>query len=723
MLSLRFIQILYKFGAKVRLFYQLCENFSYFRRVKPNSTHFMARNNSTQSHFWRKFFSRLALVLLSVVIIVWFLPRTSGPQFRYDVGKPWMYSSLIASFDFPIYKTDEAIQSERDSILEAFEPYYNYNSDVEKEQIANFRNTFKNGIPGLGHEYIEIIADRLHRLYQAGVMSTPEYSRIGKDTTSTIRVVSGKTASNLQINCIYSTIAAYEQLFLDEKLAPQRPLLQPCNLNEFIRPNLIYDKDRSETEKNDLLSTIPRASGMVLAGQKIIDRGEIVDEHTFRQLSSFEHEMRRRSATSNTISSTIAGQSIFVLFLIALFTIYLALFRKDYFEKPRSITMLYSFITLFPIVVSLMIEHNIFSVYAVPFAMTPIFIRVFMDSRTAFISHVVMILICAAAVKYQYEFIIIQLVAGLVAIYSLRDLENRSQLFRTAFLVALGSSITYLALQLMQDNSIWQMDHDMYKYFIVNGILLLFAYPLMLIVEKAFGFTSNVTLIELSNTSKDLLRRLSEVAPGTFQHSITVGNLAIEIANKIGAKGQLVRTGALYHDIGKMYNPAFFTENQAGVNPLEKMGRAEAAQIVISHINEGLKLAEKYDLPSIIKDFISTHHGTGKTKYFYISYKNEHPNEKIDENLFTYPGPNPFTREQAILMMADTVEAASRSLPEYTEESISALVNRLIDAQVSEGFFEDCPITFHDINVAKQVLIERLKSIYHTRISYPELKK
>ena len=402
----------------------------------------MARNNSTQSHFWRKFFSRLALVLLSVVIIVWFLPRTSGPQFRYD---------------------------ERDSILEAFEPYYNYNSDVEKEQIANFRNTFKNGIPGLGHEYIEIIADRLHRLYQAGVMSTPEYSRIGKDTTSTIRVVSGKTASNLQINCIYSTIAAYEQLFLDEKLAPQRPLLQPCNLNEFIRPNLIYDKDRSETEKNDLLS-----------------RGEIVDEKTFRELSSFEHEMRRRSATSSTISSTIAGQSIFVLILIALFTIYLALFRKDYFEKPRSITMLYSFITIFPIVVSLMMEHNIFSVYAVPFAMTPIFIRVFMDSRTAFIAHVVMILICAAAVKYQYEFIIIQLVAGLVAIYSLRDLENRSQLFRTAFLVALGSSITYLALQLMQDNSILTMDHSMYKHFIANGVMLLFAYPLMLVVEKSW---------------------------------------------------------------------------------------------------------------------------------------------------------------------------------------------------------------------------------------------
>jgi len=289
-------------------------------------------------------------------------------------------------------------------------------------------------------------------------------------------------------------------------------------------------------------------------------------------------------------------------------------------------------------------------------------------------------------------------------------------------LVALGSSVIYLALQLMQDNDITSMDHSMYKYFAVNGVLLLFVYPLMLVIEKMFGFTSNVTLIELSNTSKDALRRLSEVAPGTFQHSIMVGNLAAEVANKIGAKAQLVRTGALYHDIGKMKNPAFFTENQVGVNPLDKLSRLEAAQIVISHVTEGLKIAEKYNLPGVIKDFITTHHGTGKTKYFYISYKNEHPDEPVDDSLFTYPGPEPFTREQAVLMMADTIEAASRSLKEYTEENISDLVNKLIDTQVAEGHFKYCPITFHDIAVAKQVMTERLKTIYHTRVSYPEMK-
>ena len=681
------------------------------------------RIKTTTNKYWRNALAKLSLVAVSVVIIVWFLPRTSGPQFRYDVGKPWMYGSLIANFDFPIYKTDEAISAEQDSITNQFEPYFNYNSEIEEAQVGKFRKDFQEGIAGLSNDYISIIADRLHMVYEQGILRTADYQRVFPDTARSIRVVNGKTAVSAGPREVYSEISAYEMIFQDERLAQQRQLLQRCNLNEYIEPNLIYDKELSDTERNDLLSGIAIASGMVLSGQKIIDRGEIVDEHTFRVLSSFEREMTRRSADSSEMSSTIAGQALFVGILILLFTLYLALFRKDYFDKPRSILMLYAMITIFPVVVSLMMDHNVLSVYIIPFAIAPIFIRVFMDSRTAFIAHVVMILICAAAVKYQYEFIILQLVAGLVAIYSLRELSQRAQLFRTALLVTLGTAAMYFALQLMQDNDITTMDHSMYKHFAVNGVLLLFAYPLMLVVEKTFGFISSVTLIELSNTSKDLLRRLSEVAPGTFQHSIMVGNLAAAIANKIDADAQLVRTGALYHDIGKMQNPAFYTENQAGVNPLEKMPRIEAAQIVISHVTEGLKLADKHNLPSVIRDFIVTHHGTGLAKYFYVSYKNEHPNQPVDDTLFCYPGPNPFTREQAILMMADKAEAASRSLKEYTEESISTLIEKLIDDQMADGCFRDCPINFRDINMAKQVLIERLKNIYHTRIAYPELNK
>lgn len=672
---------------------------------------------------WRNFLSRTLLVLITVLLIVWALPRNESKQFRYDIGKPWMYGSFIAKFDFPIYKTDEAIKEQEDSLLETYQPYYNYDPAVEKKQVSKFLADYQNGIPGLPHNYVRLIADRLHRLYQAGIMDTPEYNEAYRDSTSQVRLVSGNNAQSISLGCVYSTLSAYEQLFIDEQIAMQRPILQRCNLNNYIEPNLIYDKGRSETERNDLLSSIPPASGMVMSGQKVIDRGDIVDEYTYRVLSSFEREIKRRSATQTQITNTIIGQVIFVTLMVFLFTMYLGLFRRDYFNKPRSIAMLYTLITLFPVVVSLMMRHNFLSVYMLPFAMVPIFVRVFMDSRTAFVCHVTMILICTTAVRYQYEFIIIQLVAGLIAIYSLRELTRRAQVFKTAILVGIGSTFVYLALQLMQDNDFSSMDHDMYYHFVVNAVLLLIAYPMMYIIEKMFGFVSSVTLFELSNTNRGLLRDLSEIAPGTFQHSITVGNLAAEIANKIGANALLVRTGALYHDIGKMKNPVFFTENQAGVNPHDSLTYQESARIIISHVTEGVKLAERENLPTIIRDFIVTHHGTGITKFFYIKYKNEHPEEEVDPAPFTYPGPNPFTREQAILMIADGVEAASRSLPEYTEESISTLVNRMIDQDVTDGYFKECPITFRDLAIAKLVLIERLKAIYHTRISYPEMKK
>ncbi len=679
--------------------------------------------NNTEENYWRNLATKTVLVCITVAIIVWFLPRNEGRMYRYDVGKPWMYGSVIAKFDFPIYKTDEAIKHEQDSLLKHFQPYYSLNPLIEKKQVERFLHDYEQGINGLPKEYVGIVARQMQEIYQMGIINTNEYNNIFKDSTSMIRFVSGKNAKSLKVSSFYSTIAAYEHIFANEKLAAQRAILSRCNLNNYIEANIVYDKEKSDAEKNDLLSSIPLASGMVMSGQKIIDRGEIVNDYTCRVLNSFDKEMKRRSSTQDEIMTTFIGQILFVLILVMMFTSYLTLFRKDYFEKPRSITMLYTMITLFPILVSMMMKHNFFSVYIIPFAMAAIFVRVFMDSRTAFITHVTMILICAAAVKYQYEFIIVQLASGLVAIYSLRELSKRSQIFITAILVTISSCIVYLALQLMQDNQVFNIDPSMYTYFIINGIFLLLSYPMMYLIEKMFGFISNVTLFELSNTNKGLLRNLSEIAPGTFQHSITVGNLAAEIANRIHANSLLVRTGALYHDIGKMTNPVFFTENQAGVNPHDQLSDLESAQIIISHVTEGLKLAEKFNLPGIIKDFISTHHGTGLTKYFYINYCNEHPDEQVDKEMFQYPGPNPFTREQAILMMADTVEAASHSLNEYTEESISTLTNKLIDSQVAGGFFRECPITFRAIALAKSVLIERLKSIYHTRISYPHLNK
>ncbi|MFW9601384.1 MAG: hydrolase, partial [Prevotella sp.] len=379
-----------------------------------------------ESKYWRNIFARIALIAISVLVIVWFMPRNESQRMKYDIGKPWMYGSFIAKFDFPIYKTDENIKSEQDSMLKHFQPYYNFNANVERNEIAKFKKDFKFGIQGMPIEYINIIANKLHQIYQTGVINTPEYSSLARDTTNMVRVVVGKRAKSVRVNKVFSTMTAYEKLLKDHELTNYRLELQKCDLTDYIAPNLSYDKKRCTTERNDLLGSIPLASGMVMSGQKIIDRGEIIDDYTFRVLSSFEREMQRRNATVTEITNTLIGQIMYVTILITLLTIYLALFRQDYFSKPRSIMMLYSVITIFPVLVSIMMEHNIFSVYIIPFAMVPIFIRVFMDSRTAFIAHATMILICAAAVKYQYEFIIIQLVAGLIAIYSLREMSKRS---------------------------------------------------------------------------------------------------------------------------------------------------------------------------------------------------------------------------------------------------------------------------------------------------------
>ena len=675
--------------------------------------------------FWRNLSIRAAFVLLTTLLIVWFLPRNEGRKFDYEVGEPWHYGTIIAKYDFPVYKSEEALAQERDSLLRQFQPYYDYNSIIEAEEIAKLRQDLRNNNVSLPAGFEEHIIDRLHRFYQSGIMETPTYNRIHADTTNQVRIVFGKDAESVNINSIFSTMSAYEQLLNDERFAQERSLLQRLNLNNYIVANLIYDKARTESAKNDLLSGISPASGIVMSGQRIIGQGEIVNEYSFRVLNSMQKEIQRRSASKTQLTYNLIGNTAYVFILVLLFTMYLGLFRRDYFEKMRNIAMLYVLITIFPVLVSLMIEHTYFnfSVYILPFAFVPIFIRVFMDSRTAFLTHITMVLICASALRYQFDFIIIQTVAGLVTIYSLREMSSRAQVFRTALWVFLATCITYLTLKLMESSEEFDFESSMYYHFIINGVLLLLSYPMMFLVEKTFDFISVITLIELSDTNKGLLRKLSEEAPGTFQHSITVGNLASEIANKIGAKSTLVRTGALYHDIGKILSPAFFTENQqGGVNPHDSLTYKESAQIIIAHVNNGVKLAEENNLPVVIREFILTHHGCGLAKYFYINYQNEHPDEIVDKEPFTYPGPNPSTREQAILMMADTCEAASHSLSDYTEESISNLVNKLIDQQVADGFFAECRITFYDIAIAKQVLIERLKAIYHTRIQYPTAK-
>ena len=688
-----------------------------------NRQHQMSSFDFKNELTWRDFLIRAVLVIGTVAIIVWLMPRSTQFSFNAEKGRPWVYSDLSAPFDFPIYKSDEVINRERDSLMKLYEPYYLINKDISGKQIRQFYKDYSNGIPGLENDYLSIIANRLRDLYATGIMNSSEYTELHQDTARLIRIIDGKTANSVPITEVNSVISAYEKIFLDETLAQHREILKKCNLNDYLTPNLTYDKDRSEASLNELHNSIPLATGLVQRGQKIIDRGDIVDAKTYNILMSFKKETERKHENDPQFSLTILGQILYVAIFITCFTIFLTLFRKDYFEKVRSAAMLYALIMIFSVTACIMVSHSILHIYMLPFAMVPIFVRVFMESRTAFMAHMTTIFSCACILQHPLEFITVETIAGMIAIFSLRELSSRSQLFWTAVLITVGMALTNISLDWMRNNDFTRLNYSEYNYIIINGLLLFCSYPLLYLLEKAFGFTSNITLIELSDMNKELLRKMSEVAPGTFQHSIQVGNLAAEIARKIGAKSQLVRTGALYHDIGKITNPIYFTENQSGVNPHEKMGYIDSAQMIISHVTEGVKMAEKYDLPKVIREFITTHHGQGKAKFFYVQYKNAHPNDEVDELLFTYPGPNPFTKEQAILMMADTVEAASRSLPDYTEKTIRDLVNRLIDAQVAEGYFKECPITFRDIAYAKTVLIEKLKTIYHTRLSYPELKK
>lgn len=682
----------------------------------------MPNNSNIAKSKLKGAFTLIGTVIVVVLLLVYFLPRETKFGYEYEQGRPWRYNSLIATFDFPVYKTPDEVQAERDSALSQFQPFYTEDVQIAQRQIAAFETAWRAGRFGdVPAHCLNHVDKMLRGVYEAGMVPSADLSQMAKERTPGVRVVEGTEAVTRPITELYSTRSAYEYIVYADTINFPRELLARCNINEYLSPNLSIDSAKTSAVREDLLAAVSPASGMVQSGQRIIDRGEIISAEQYKILQSFERETVRRNDPSKGMWQVVTGQVIFVLCVIVAFVFYLRLFRREYLRSPHSILLLSSLIAIFPLITYAMVDQKFLNVYMVPYAMVPIFVRIFMDSRTAFMTMVCSVILSSFALHSNYEFVIVQFMSGMTAIYALRDLTERSQLLRVALAVFVTSSAIMLGYDLSQGIEFSHLDRSMYVYNAVNGVLLLFAYPLLYMIEKLFGFTSSVTLVELSNTNNSVLRRMSKVAQGTFVHSLQVANLAAEVADKIGAKPQLVRTGALYHDIGKMLNPAFFTENQTGVNPHDELTEERSAQIIISHVTEGLKLADKYHLPKVIRDFISTHHGRSQVKYFYIQWKNKHQGEEPDAKLFTYPGPNPFTREQAILMMCDAVEASSRSLKEFTEESIKELVNCIIDGQVQAGYFRECPITFRDIADAKRVLAESLKTIYHTRIAYPEL--
>ncbi len=669
-----------------------------------------------------RFIMKAVLVVVSTALIVYFMPRGDEFGYKYELNRPWNYGLLIANTKFPILKNDSLIHQEKETTMRDFQPYYNYNKVVRDTMMNRLYNEAAMEWQGENSTvYVHHIAALLDTIYKRGVLSGEDYARMKDDEHhKSIRIVKDNEAESVPLSRVFSLRSAYDYIITEDASQYSSMVLRQFNINELIQQNLTYDKQKSETELDENLQNISSYNGFVQAGQKIVDRGETVTDEVYDILRSYEKDYERRNTIETKIPYRSIGQAIFVLVIFVSLITYLSLFRVDYFENVRNVTLLFALPVFFCVVASLMVSHKILNVFMLPCCLVPIVIRVFMDSRTAFMFHCGMVLIISMMLTNNYEFIIVQLVAGMVAIQTLRELSQRSQIVRTAFILFLVYVIFYTGYSLHHENDI-KMDTWMYVCFTVNCVLLLFTYPLLWMLEKMFGFTSDVTLVELSNVHNPLLQRMTEVAPGTFQHSMQVANLSAEVANKIGGKAQLVRTGALYHDIGKMERPAFFTENQNGVSPHKHLTPLKSAEVIIAHVKNGVALADKNHIPDSIKRFITTHHGLGKAKYFYITYKNEHPDEEIDETLFSYPGPNPSTKEEAILMMCDAVEAASRSLPEYTEDSINQLVDKIIDSQVAEGFFSVCSITFKDIATAKMVLKDKLKTIYHTRISYPEL--
>ena len=685
----------------------------------------MTQNSEKKNSIWKAFLYRLLTFICTVGLIVYFMPRDVKFNYQFDLDKPWKYGQLIATFDFPIYKPDDVIKQEQDSIMALFHPYYNLDKEVGKAEVQQFRKDYQESLREIlpNQDYYTYLQRALNEVYNAGIISNENLSKLQEDSIGGIMVIDNKVANTKSLGKIYSIRDAYMHLLNADTARYSPDILRRCSLNEYLTPNLIYDEERTKTAKDQLFDSYSWATGLVQSGEKIVERGEIIDINKYNILESLRKESINRSESQKEKMLMLMGQILFVFIFVSLLMLYLVIYRKSYFRERNSLLMIFSQMVLFCVVTELLVANNFLSVYMLPYIMMAVIIRTFLDSRTAFMSFATTILICSITLRYPYEFILVQWAAGFIAIYSLKELSQRSQIFTTVALVILTYLAVYFAYELITENDFSKMNRSMYIYLAVSGFLVLFAYPLLFLFEKAFGYTSNVTLIELSNTNNPLLRQLSELAPGTFQHSMQVSNLVFEAASRIGANGQLARTGALYHDIGKMENPAFFTENQGGgVNPHKSLSYVQSAKVVINHVTDGLHLAEKNNLPAVIKQFITTHHGAGTTKYFYISWKNENPGEEPDPSWFSYPGPNPFTREQAILMMADAVEAASRSMQEYTEDSINQLVDKIVDSQVAEGYFTDCPITFRDIRTVKDVFKSKLKSMYHPRISYPELK-
>ena len=663
--------------------------------------------------------------VITAVLIAYFFPREGKFRYQFYEGKPWHYDLLTAPSDFPIYKTDEEIKAEKDSIRHYFIPYYQMDPEVKRTQIERLQADFQSlsFLTKANQNYIWYIESQLQNFYDKGILSSFELDSLKREKQGRIYTVINNMSEMKQVMELHSIKSAYEAILNEAPRGLDIAILESCHLNNYLTENIAYDTNTSEKMLNERLQNVSLSTGIVQAGERIVDRGEVVDAKTFEMLRSLKIVHESKLGGNQRVWMIWIGQLILICGILLCCGLYLAIFCSEVFYHKRNILFILLCIITFCLLTEISTKYNI-NIYIIPFAILPIVVRTFFDSHTALFTHLVTILLSSLAVPFPHEFLIMQLISGIIVIFTLKDLSLRSQLFSCSFFVFITYVLIYLSFSLYQEGDLTKINWTIMLYFGINFILLMFSYILIYVLEKMFGYISSITLVELSNINTPLLKKLSETCPGTFQHSMQVSILAYEAGAKVGANTQLIRTGALYHDIGKMVNPAFFTENQKGItNPHEKLTLEESAQIIISHVAEGIKMAEKASIPHAIIDFIRTHHGTGKAKYFYNSFKNDYPDIPINEDAFTYPGPNPFTKETAILMMADSVEAASRSLSEYTDKTIKDLVNTIIDSQIADELLQNSPLTFNDIGIIKTTFMNKLKTMYHTRIIYPVLKE
>ena len=616
---------------------------------------------------------RLSVFMLLAAVIVLLFPRYNNAfRYHFELGKPWGYSTLTADFDFPIYKTDEQMAREQRQMLSTFSPSFRYIRGAQRQVL---------------------------------VVSLQDMEWLQEENFGRIAVVQGRVSKTYPVSEIYTPKSAYDHYRYD------------CN------QNLVLDTALTAQMKEKLLSSLSPTQGLIQKGEKIIGNGEIVTERTYQILQSLRRAYDDESLGSEQRTLSVLGEAMLVVLFLCLFVVYLYVFRIQYLRSTATV-LFFSLLMFIVIALACLALRFHLSVYLIPFAWVPILTRVFFDSRTALFLHFTTILISSIVVPAPVEFFFLQIVVGMVAVSSLSDMTRRAQLVQTAAWILFAQTVAYTAITFAQTGALASINPWMYLYFFICALLTVGCYGLIYLFEKLFRFISSITLVELTDINSELLHTLAERAPGTFQHSMQVSNLAAEAAKTIGANALLVRTGALYHDIGKITDPLYFVENQNGVeNPLLQMDPRDAAQVIISHVTEGEQIARRNHLPEVVINFITTHHGTSLVRYFYNTYANAHPGEQVDQTLFRYRGTKPSTKEAAILMMADAVEARSRSLSDFSEESIRTAVNQMIDSQIADGQFAETPLSFKDVEDIRRVFVTRLSAMNHHRISYPTLNK